>query len=141
MSAYILPQQKEKGTLKEIIPSPIISVLCSDTTLESYMNYTPSQVCSPYRFIPIYYPSKRKKENTLKRLAPWCNLTTHMLKQKTHKFERKRCSTTLEESRLAWQDSHNVQEGFLPCYSRKGYYSVLMEENSQKPWILFSTGS
>ena len=54
------------------------------------------------------------------------------------KLEKKLCSTKLEESRMACQDSLKVFMKTLR-QTRKDNYSALIEENKNKPRILFST--
>ena len=41
-------------------------------------------------------------------MAPWNNLNTQKLKQRTHKLEKKWHSAKLEESSMIWQDRLKV---------------------------------
>ena len=113
----------------------------SNITEESYLNFTPSQldhlVDSTARSLRVSLDSiapVKKKTKPVKRLAPWYNLDTHKLKQKTHKLEKKWRSTKVEEFRMAWQDSLKVYRKALR-WARKDYYSALIEENKNKPRI------
>ena len=100
------------ANLKEIIPPAVISVPHPKITEESYLKFSPSQLdhlsvftaCSLRASLDYIAPVKKKRKS-VKRQAPWKNLNTCKLKQKTHKLEKKWRSTKVKESHMAWQDS------------------------------------
>ena len=79
---------------------------------ESYLRFIPSQLdhladftASSLRASLNSIAPVKKKTKPVKRLAPWYNLNTHKLKWKTDKLEKKWCSTKVEESSMACQDT------------------------------------
>ena len=130
---------------KEAIPSVLNSLPCLNTTEDSYVNFSPSQIDnlidsaagSLRQTLDSIAPLK-KKIIKRKRLAPWYNSQTRKLKQTSRKLERIWRSTKVEDSRLVWQDSLKTYRKAL-CNARAAYYSALIEENKNCPRFLFST--
>ena len=118
---------------------------CLNITDDSYTNFSPSQIdnlvdntADSLRLTLDSIAPLKKKIIKQKRVAPWYNSQTRMLKQTSRKLERIWRSTKLEESRLVWLDSLKTYRKAL-CGARAAYYSSLIEENKNNPRFLFST--
>ena len=105
----------------------------SPPSLISFADIIACSVCASLDSIaPV-----KKKTKPINRLGMQY-LNTRKLKQETHQLEKKWCSNKVAESFMAWQNSLRIYRKALQ-QARKDYYSVLIEENKDKPTSLFST--
>ncbi|XP_076831223.1 uncharacterized protein LOC143476767 [Brachyhypopomus gauderio] len=75
-----------------------------------------------------------------KKLAPWYDDHTRLLKQAARAAERKWKSTSLEVFRITWKDTI-VKYKHALIKARAAYYSTLIENNKNNPRFLFATVS
>lgn len=82
----------------------------------------------------------RIKQIREKKIAPWYNDHTRMLKQTARSYERKWRHTKLECFRLEWQNSlADYKKALIKTKSQ--YFSALIEKNKDNPRLLFNTVS
>uniref|UniRef100_A0A3Q1J4G7 Reverse transcriptase domain-containing protein n=2 Tax=Anabas testudineus TaxID=64144 RepID=A0A3Q1J4G7_ANATE len=115
--------------LSTLIGSPSDTTELDQATeyLESSFRYTLDNVA----------PVKRKVIKD-KKLAPWYNDDTHVLKQTTRKLERKWRQTKLLVFQIAWMESILNYKKALSA-ARSSYLSTLIENNKNNPRFLFNT--
>ena len=130
---------------KEEIPLALNSMPCLNITEDFNVNFSPSQIdhifdtaADSMRWTLDSIAPLKKKLLKPRKLAPWYNPQTRLLKQTSRKLERKWCSNNLEESCLAWKDSLRTYRNAL-SNARATYYSSLIEDNKNNPKFLFST--